>query len=64
MGPFISAEQFSRVYALLRQERKIHTEQRAAIRRFLEAVFWVGRSGAQWRLLAFIHFASIFIWLK
>ena len=36
---------------LLRQERKIHTKQREAIGRFLEAVFWVNRSGAQWRFL-------------
>ena len=51
MAPFISEEQFERVYGLLRQERKIHTKQRAVIRRFLEAVFWVNRSGAQWRFL-------------
>ncbi len=51
MEPLISAEQFERVYALLRRERTIHTKQREAIRRFLEAVFWVGRSGAQWRFL-------------
>ncbi len=51
MGAFIRADQFERVYALLRQERKIHTKQREAIRRFLEAVSWVSRSGAQWRLL-------------
>jgi transposase len=51
MELFISAEQFERVYGLLRQERKIHTKQREAIRRFLEAVFWIDRSGAQWRFL-------------
>ena len=51
MEPFISAEQFDRVYGLLRQERKIHTKERETIRRFLEAVFWINRSGAQWRFL-------------
>ena len=51
MAPFISAAQFERVYGLLRQERKIHTQERATIRRFLEAVFWIDRSGAQWRFL-------------
>ncbi len=51
MEPFFSAEQFGRVYALLRRERKIHTKQREAIRRFLEAVLWMSRSGAQWRFL-------------
>jgi transposase len=49
--PFITAEQFERVYGLLRQERKIHTKEREAVRVFLEAVFWIDRSGAQWRLL-------------
>ncbi len=48
---FFSAEQFDRLYALLRQERKIHTTRREAIGRFLEASFWVCRSGAQWRFL-------------
>jgi putative transposase len=51
VAPFISAEQFGRVYALLRQERKIHTKERETVRRFLEAVFWINRSGAQWRFL-------------
>ena len=51
MNPSFSAEQFGRLSALLRQERKIHTKQRETIRRFLEAVFWMSRSGAQWRFL-------------
>ncbi len=44
-------DQFERVYALLRQERKIHTKQRERERRFLEAVCWINRGGAQWRFL-------------
>ena len=51
MGPFLSEEQFERVYGLLRREGKIHTRDRARERRFLEAVYWIDRSGAQWRLL-------------
>jgi transposase len=51
MGPFLSEEQFARVYGLLQREGKIHTKDRARERRFLEAVYWMGRSGAQWRLL-------------
>ena len=51
MDPFISAEQFERVYGLLRQEGKIHTKEREKVRVFLEAVFWIDRSGAQWRFL-------------
>ena len=55
MEAFIRADQFERVYGLLRRERKIHTKQREAIRRFLEAVFWLNRSGAQWRFLPAEH---------
>ncbi len=49
--PFFSAEQFDRLYALLRRERRIHTGQRERERRFLEAICWMSRSGAQWRFL-------------
>jgi transposase len=48
---FFSEDQFTRLYALLRQERKIHTKQRETIRVFLEALYWIGRSGAQWRFV-------------
>ena len=51
MEPCFSAGQFDRRYALLRREKQIHTGQRERERRFLEAVFWMGRSGAQWRFL-------------
>jgi len=51
VAPFFSAEQCERVYALLRQERKIHTQRRETLRVFLEGLFWLARSGAQWRFL-------------
>jgi putative transposase len=51
MEGFIRADQFERVYGLLRQEPKIHTREREKVRTFLEAVFWIDRSGAQWRFL-------------
>ena len=51
MEAFIRADQFERVYGLLRAERKIHTKGREKVRRFLEALFWLARSGAQWRFL-------------
>ena len=47
----MSEEQFARVYGLLQAEPKIHTKDEARERRFLEAVYWMDRSGAQWRLL-------------
>jgi len=49
--PFLRDEQFARLYALLQQEPKIHTKAPARARLFLEAVCWMARSGAQWRLL-------------
>jgi transposase len=51
MEAFIRADQFERVYGVLRQEGKIHTREREKVRVFLEGVFWVARSGAQWRFL-------------
>lgn len=51
MERFLSADQFERVYSLLHCERKIHTKQREQGRLFLEAIFWMSRSGAQWRFL-------------
>ena len=47
----MSEAQFERVYGPLQGEPKIHTTERARERRFLEAVYWIDRSGAQWRLL-------------
>ena len=49
--PCFSEGQFERVYGLLRRERRIHTGQRERERRFLEAVHWLSRGGAQWRFL-------------
>ena len=51
MGPFLSEAQFERVCGLLQDEPKVHTKDRARERRFLEAVYWIDRSGAQWRSL-------------
>ena len=51
MERVFSEEQCDRRYALRRQERRIHTGQRERERRFLEALRWMGRSGAPWRFL-------------
>ena len=51
MECFLRDDQFDRVYALVQDERKIHTKQRERERGFVEAVCWMCRSGAQWRLL-------------
>ena len=51
MERVFSEEQCDRRYALRRRERRIHTGQRERERRFLEALQWMGRSGAPWRFL-------------
>ena len=48
---FLRDDQFERVYGLLQHEPKIHTQEPERERRFLEAIYWMSRSGAQWRLL-------------
>jgi putative transposase len=48
---FLREDQFARLYEIRQQEPKIHTKERERERRFLEAVYWMDRRGAQWRLL-------------
>ncbi len=50
MEPCFSEGQFDRRYALLRRGGR-STPGSAAIRRFVEAIYWMRRSGAQWRFL-------------
>lgn len=51
MDYMISDSAFKRLYNYLRHERCIYCGDESGTRRFLEAVFWMARSGAQWRLL-------------
>lgn len=51
MHHYIEASGFERMYAYLQSERHIHTGDKEKIRLFLEAVYWMARSGAQWRFL-------------
>ena len=43
--------QWSNIYEYLENYPRIHTANEPKARRFVEAVFWIVRSGAQWRLL-------------
>ncbi|MCC8987906.1 MAG: IS5 family transposase, partial [Candidatus Contendobacter sp.] len=47
----LSDEQWDKVLNFLRQQEGISIGNERACRRFVEAVLWVLRSGAQWRLL-------------
>jgi len=51
VASFLRDEQFERVYLLLQHAPKVHTKDRERVRLRLEAVYWMERSGAQWRLL-------------
>src|SRR5438477_8002865 len=51
MDYFLNKDQFEKLYEFLQSERNIHVKKRREIRRFVEAIFWLARSGAQWRLL-------------
>lgn len=47
----IPEDQWSKIYEYLKDSPRIHTNNSEKIRRFVEAVFWIVRSGAQWRLV-------------
>ncbi len=47
----LSDAQWLKIYEYLCGFSKIHTNDEAKTRRFVEAVFWIVKSGEQWRLL-------------
>lgn len=47
----IGLSQWGRIYEYLREFPEIYVRNEDQCRRFVEAVFWMARSGAQWRLL-------------
>jgi transposase len=47
----LTNEQWGKILLFLRSCEQIYVGDEAECRRFLEAVLWIARSGAQWRLL-------------
>lgn len=48
---YIDEFAWSKIFAFLRSKQKIHVKNMLRLRGFIEAVWWMARSGAQWRLL-------------
>ena len=47
----LSPEQWSRVLEFLRSQPDLYVGQESDCKRFIEAIIWMSRSGAPWRLL-------------
>ena len=47
----LSTSQWTKILQFLRGRTELYVGQEEECRRFIEAVLWVDRSGAQWRLL-------------
>ncbi len=47
----LSPEQWSKVVEFLRSQSDLYVGREAECKRFIGAVFWITRTGAQWRML-------------
>ncbi len=51
MNYYIKANEWEEIFKKLRMIKKIHTRNELALRQFIEGVWYIARSGCQWRLL-------------
>jgi hypothetical protein len=54
---------WNKIDACLRTIAGIYTGNEAKCREFVDDVYWIMRTVAQWRDLPFLSFASALIWL-
>ena len=47
----LSSEQWSRIHEFLQGQTDLYIGKEAECRRFIDAVLWITRTGAQWRML-------------
>jgi transposase len=61
MQYYISEQDWEQLYKFLQQEKGIHTKDEVSLRRFIEGIWYISRSGCQWRLLPsyYGHWRSI-----
>jgi transposase len=57
MDYFIKEQEWKEIFRILSNIKRIHTKNETNIRRFVEAIWFVSRSGCQWRLLP-SHYGS------
>ncbi len=55
MNYYIKAKEWEQILLILCDQKGIHTKDRQKLRLFIEAVWYVARSGCQWRLLPFYY---------
>lgn len=51
MNNNISEQVWNRLYSFLRGIKDLHTQEEKRLRRFIEGVWYILRTGCQWRLL-------------
>ena len=51
MKYYIAEKDWEQIYKFLQLEKRIHSRDEASLRRFMEGIWYMARSGCQWRLL-------------
>ena len=62
MSVQIKDSQWEKIYNFLKNEQRVYAQDEAKMRLFIEAILWMARSGAPWRLLPekYGHWNTVF----